>query len=128
MEEQSLPPGNKPASRYWIVICPEPDVRGGVWARWYREKCVAVGWYPPDYCFEGQTDDPGWTYARNRLREIRPGDKIIPFLMKWRIGPVGTVVEVKAADAQWDPTVAKRRLRPKQRRIGKAHSSDVGAD
>ena len=67
---------------------------------------MAVGWLPPDYSFEGPTDDLGWTFAQPPPADSS-GDKIIPFLTKWRIGPVGTVVEVKAADAQWEPTVEK---------------------
>jgi hypothetical protein len=38
---------------------------------------------------------------------MRPGDKVIPFLLKWRIGPVGTIREIKVADADWNPTVEK---------------------
>lgn len=106
-----MPKEDLPTPSYWIVICPEPYVRGGgLWARWYREGCVAVGWYPPDWSFEGQgenTDDNGWVFARNRLRELRAGDKVIPFLLKWRIGPVGTVTDVRVSDAEWNPTVEK---------------------
>jgi hypothetical protein len=110
--KQPSPAENLPAPSYWIVICPEPYVRGGgLWATWYREGCVAVGWYPPTWSFEGRGDntdqDNGWAFARNNLRKIRPGDKVIPFLLKWRIGPVGTVTEVRVADAQWKPTVEK---------------------
>lgn len=69
---------------------------------------MAVGWYPPTWSFEGEGENtPGWTFVRNRLREIRPGDKVIPFLLKWRIGPVGIVREVKVTDAEWNPTVEK---------------------
>jgi hypothetical protein len=32
---------------------------------------------------------------------------VIPFLLKWRIGPVGTVREVRGADAEWNETVEK---------------------
>jgi hypothetical protein len=49
----------------------------------------------------------GWAFARNRLKEVRIGDKVIPFLLKWRIGPVGTVREIKVKDTDWDPTVEK---------------------
>jgi hypothetical protein len=106
--EHSLETEHRPTPAYWIVICPEPLVRGGVWMRWYRESCVAVGWYPPTWSFEGQGDNTeGWAYARNRLKEIRVGDKVIPFLLKWRIGPVGTVREIKVKDTDWNPTVGK---------------------
>jgi hypothetical protein len=97
------------APSYWIVICPEPYVRGGgLWSRWFRENCVAAGWPPPRWTFDGPSDDSGWTYTRNRLKEIKPGDKVIPFLLKWRIGPVGTVSKVSAADADWNETVEGR--------------------
>src|SRR5438477_11238429 len=88
-----------PAPSYWIVIWPEPLIRR-LWARWYQEKWVAVGWGPPDWSLEGQTktDSPGWKFARKRLKEIRPGDKVIPFLREWRIGPVGTVVRKQVKD------------------------------
>jgi len=59
-------------------------------------NCVAVGWPPPTWSFDGPNEDSGgkatpflsgWTYACNRLKEIRPGDKVIPFLLKWRHWP-----------------------------------------
>lgn len=100
-----MPEEDRPS--YWIVICPEPYVRGGVWGRWYRENCVAAGWPPPNWSLDGPSEDAGWVYARNRLKEIRPGDRVIPFLLKWRIGPVGTVTEVRATDAEWNQTVEK---------------------
>jgi len=91
--------------RYWIVICPEPEVRGGVWARWYQDNCVAVGWGPPDNTLEGPTDSAGWAWSRDRLKEMQVGDKVLPFLLKWRIGPVGTIKALKTTDAEWNPTV-----------------------
>lgn len=91
--------------RLWIVVCPEPRVQGGVWNRWLAAGCVAVGWPPPTYMFDGPTDAQGWRNARARLREMQPGDKVIPFLLQWRIGPVGTITEVRASDEQWSPTV-----------------------
>jgi hypothetical protein len=107
MENPSLEV-DRPSPSYWIVICPEPYVRGGgLWARWYRENCVAAGWPAPNWTLDGPSEDSGWTYARNRLKEIRPGDKVIPFLLKWRVGPVGTVMEVRAGDDQWQETVEK---------------------
>jgi hypothetical protein len=102
-----MPAKDQLTPSYWIVICPEPHVRGGLWARWYRENCVAVGWPPSHWSLDGDgpTPNPGWTHVRNRLKEVRRGDKVIPFLLKWRIGPVGTVREVRVADAEWTPTV-----------------------
>ncbi len=110
---------NPPA--HWIVICPEPYVRGGVWERWHRENCVAVGWPPSGgWTLDGPTDDDGWKVARRRLKEIRIGDKVVPFLLKWRIGPVGTVTGLRIADSEWDGTVEKGNYR------GSNADSDLG--
>ncbi len=63
---------------------------------------------PPTWSFEGQGESsPDWTFVRIRLNEIEHGDKVIPFLLRWRIGSVGTVREVRANDADWNPTVDK---------------------
>lgn len=92
--------------RFWIVICPEPDVKGGLWKTWYAEQCVAAGWGPPEYLMEGPSEGQGWSFARARLKEMKPGDKVIPFLLKWRIGPVGTITALHISDEEWNPTVA----------------------
>ncbi len=36
---------------------------------------------------------------------MTPGDKIIPFLMDWRIGPVGTIRALHVKDSEWKPSV-----------------------
>jgi len=100
---QDAPPSEEPSN--WIVICPDPYVTDGLWKRWYQAKCVAVGWPPPNWTLEGPSDTHGWTYARNRLKRVRPGDKVIPFLLKWRIGPVGSVREINVGDTEWNATV-----------------------
>lgn len=110
--KQSLPVEEQPEPSYWIVTCPEPKIRGGVWRRWYRENCVAVGWYPPTWSFDAQGEDTeGWPFARNRLKRMRAGDKVIPFLLKSRIGPVGTIRAINATDVDWNPTVEKGNYR-----------------
>ena len=68
---------------------------------------MAAGWPPPTWSFDGPSENTGWVYARNRLREMKPGDKVVPFLLNWRIGPVGTIIEVRAGDEQWNHTVEK---------------------
>jgi Endonuclease NucS len=93
--------------RYWIVICPEPEVRGGLWSRWVHEKCVAVGWPPSEYSFDGPTESQGWAWVRDRLAEMSPGDRVIPFLLRWRIGPVGTIRALRVRDDEWAPTVGE---------------------
>lgn len=106
--------------RYWIVICPEPDAPG-VWHTWFGEKCVAVGWPPPKYSMTGPTDNVGWGWVRDRLGQMSPGDKVIPFLLHSRVGPVGIIERVLVADAQWKPTVprGKYRRNPDEPELGR---------
>lgn len=92
--------------RYWIVNCPVLYAPG-VWTTWYRENCVALGWPPPTSRLEGPTDSQGWEYARSRAKQIKPGDYVIPYLMKWRLGPLARVVDVRIRDEEWAPTVPK---------------------
>ena len=49
----------------------------------------------------------GWEYARSRAKQIKPGDYVIPYLMKYRLGPVARVVDVRVRDEEWAPTVPK---------------------
>jgi hypothetical protein len=104
---------------YWIVICPVEDlvhgddrVRDQLWDRWYQARCVAIGFSPElGHTYDGAKPPEGWKYrgwaaARNCLKKIEVGDKIVPFPKSYRIGPVGTVTEVRVKDEQWDPTIA----------------------
>ena len=93
--------------RHWIVICPERQTKGGLWRRWYREKCVAIGWPPSSYHPDGPTDSAGWRWARECLRKMQPGDTVIPYLQQWRVGPVGVIRTVHLADDEWKPTVSQ---------------------
>ena len=109
--------GQRHNDQFWIVVCPESRVAGGIWRKWYQEGCIAVGWPPPDhgedkeheYSFEdeGHPADQTWSGVRNCLREMRVGDKIVPHLMDWRIGPVGTIRALHVKDSEWRPTVGK---------------------
>jgi hypothetical protein len=94
-------------TRYWLVICPLLHFGGNpreVWDRWLGQGCVAVGWPPFEYPDDGPTE-PGWTRARNALRLMKPGHRVIPYLMNWRIGPAATIREVRWSANQWYPTV-----------------------
>ena len=106
--------------RYWIVTCLDSRmVGGGLWLRWYQKKCVAIGWPPDKNTLEGPTGSGRWNFARTRMKKIRIGDKVIPFLKEWRIGPVGTITAVRVADDEWNPT-----LLASERKKGK--SDDFG--
>jgi hypothetical protein len=98
--------------RYWIVVCPTDRMKTGdeleLWRRWYMQSCVAVGFSPPDSTLDGPIPRGGWKYkgwanARNRLKEMEIGDEVIPFPKRRRIGPVGTITDIKISDREWDP-------------------------
>jgi hypothetical protein len=93
---------------YWIVDriqTGNDTVRDPLWDRWYTQRCVAVGFPPTEkYAFDGPSDGrnrKGWANARNRLKQVQIGDKVIPFTKKWQIGPVGIVKEIRASDEEW---------------------------
>jgi hypothetical protein len=94
-------------TQYWIVICPETKVRGGIWLNWFDGRCLALGWPPPTYPFRGPTDDRGWSWTRRQIEHMSEGDRVIPFLQKWRLGPVGTITALRVTDEEWNPTVAR---------------------
>ncbi|MBN1856929.1 MAG: hypothetical protein JW846_08250 [Dehalococcoidia bacterium] len=91
----------------WFVVCPESQVRGGVWRKWFTEKCVAVDWSPSSYSLTVDSSERGWNTARNQLARMRPEDRIIPHLRDSLVGPVGVVERVEADDSEWKPTVRK---------------------
>jgi hypothetical protein len=94
------------SQNYWAVICNEPNAPG-VWKTWLAEKCVAIGWPPPTYSIDGQTEKPGWDSARAFAQRVLPGDIVIPYLLQYRFGVPGEVVKVAVADREWNPTVPK---------------------
>jgi hypothetical protein len=94
------------AETRWFVICPEPEAPG-LWNIWQREKCVAIGWGPPSYSLEGDTDNSGWDIARAKAQRIAVGDIVIPYLLRYRLGAPGEVTRIAIGDAEWHPTVAK---------------------
>lgn len=68
---------------------------------------MAVGWPPNGYSLEGPTESQAWSWTRGRLAEMNPGDKVVPFLLKWRVAPVGTIRALRIRDEEWAPTVSE---------------------
>ena len=64
------------------IQCKE-DWFPGMWQRWYKAQCAAVGW--PLQKLDGPADR-GWRQCRNRLKEMMPGDWIVVQLKGRRIG------------------------------------------
>src|SRR3954462_14413309 len=91
--------------RVWRVTCLENQYPG-MWHRWLKNHCVAVGW-PPGWGFSltGKTKDRGWSRARNALREVKTGDFVYVALAGRRIGRIGEVTGKAIQDHQWNPLV-----------------------
>lgn len=92
------------SARYWKINCME-DHYPGLWHTWFTEQLVGVGWPPPRWGLRTPTRDKAWDMARRCLLRIRPGDRVVVQLKNWRVGRIGTVLNLKINDDQWNPTV-----------------------
>ncbi len=91
----------------WKVNCMEGRYPG-MWHRWYRHQCVAVGWHSEwGYSLTGGTDDRGWARARKSLQRIRIGDHVVVALQGNRVGRLGLITAMHVRDGEWDPLVPR---------------------
>lgn len=96
----------------WKVNCMESRYPG-MWLRWFRNQCVAVGWKASwGYPLRGKARERGWQRARRALDRIRVGDKIVVQLRNHRFGRVGEVTGKAIEDTDWDPLVPKTLSEP----------------
>jgi len=97
----------------WKINCME-DRYPGMWHRWYRHQCVAVGWYAGlGFTLEGSAkNDPGWARARGALQRIAVGDHIVVALSGHRVGRIGQVTGKLIDDEHWDPLVPRSKREP----------------
>lgn len=114
---------------YWKVYCEENEFPG-LWPRWYKNQCVAIGWPAGKrHTLEGKSKDQGWRVARSALKEVRPGDIVVVQLKDHRVGRIGEVVRKEIGDEQWNPTVPPSKDHPfggKGRRILVRWNLNVG--
>ncbi len=98
---------------YWKIFCME-DKWPGLWRRCFQHQAASLGW-PAQwrYKLDGTTrKSAAWSRARNALREIHPGDKIVVQLRGNRIGRIGEVVRLAVGDREWDPLVPRSKREP----------------
>jgi hypothetical protein len=97
----------------WKINCME-DCYPGMWHRWYREQCVAVGWYAKwGFTLEGTgKKDPGWARARSALNRVAVGDHIVVALRGHRVGRIGEVTGKLVGDEHWEPLVPRTKRDP----------------
>lgn len=88
---------------YWKICCQEKEL-AGLWQRWFKNQCVAIGWrIRPGITLDGPTESRGWARARNVLKQIKPGLMILVQLKDNRVGRVGEVVRTEFD--KWNPLV-----------------------
>jgi len=98
--------------KLWKINCMESN-NPGLWQRWFKHQCVAVGWYSGwGFSLTGPTSDRGWSRTRNALQAIQPDDFIVVALQGNRLGRVGQVTGKAISDADWEPLVPRRRDMP----------------
>lgn len=90
----------------------------GMWHRWYRHQCVAVGWHSEwGFKLNGKLDRQlggrnGWLKTRKMLSRIKVGDYVIVALQGHRVGRLGQVTGLEFDDGKWEPLVPKSKLHP----------------
>jgi len=89
----------------------------GMWQRWYRNQCVAVGWHAKwGYPLSGEITASkyvaAWTRARSAIKRIEIGDFVVVSLRGHRVGRLGEVTGKAIEDNQWDPLVPQTKQRP----------------
>ena len=93
-------------TKLWKVACQE-NVYPGMWQRWFKNQCAAVGWAGKwGYLLNGKTKGGrGWSAARNALNEMAIGDLVVVALQRNRIGRLGEITGKAIEDDQWEPLV-----------------------
>jgi len=104
----------------------------GMWQRWYRNQCVAVGWRSTwGFPLTGPTKNAGWRRARVALQRMELGDYVVVSLQGNRVGRLGQITGKSIDDADWEPLVPASRNQPDGemgRRIQVRWEMTVGPD
>jgi hypothetical protein len=100
----------------WKINCMENDYPG-MWQRWFRSQCVAVGWhsawgYPLTEKITASEHGSAWTRARSAIKRIKVGDFVVVSLRGHRVGRLGEVTGKAIEDHEWNPLVPKTKQHP----------------
>jgi hypothetical protein len=92
--------------RIWKIYC-EENKHPGMWQRWFKNQCAAVGWAGMwGFHLRGKSrGEHGWNRARRLLEQIKIGDLIVVTLSNHRVGRIGEVTGVAIEDTDWQPMV-----------------------
>lgn len=90
------------------------DSYPGMWQRWFKNQCVAVGWPPGDgYCLNGPSiGGYGWSRVRNAIKSMNIGDYVVVSMRNNKIARVGEITSKLIEDHEWDPLVPKSKSLP----------------
>jgi hypothetical protein len=116
----------------WKIFC-EDNKFPGLWHRWYKNQCVAVGWAGKwGFRLKGDSKSgDGWNRARTLLNQIKVGDRILVTLSNHRAARIGEVTGMAIGDTDWQPLVPSSKDQPdgeKGRRIFVRWDFTVGPD
>jgi hypothetical protein len=93
--------------RIWKINCMEAKYPG-MWQRWFRNQCVAVGWRSTwGFPLIGPSNDAGWRRTRIALQSMEVGDFIVASLKGHRVGRLGQITGKAIEDTDWKPLVPK---------------------
>jgi hypothetical protein len=100
----------------WKINCMEDDYPG-MWQRWFRNQCIAVGWnahwgYPLSGEITAAKNVAAWTRARSAIKRIGVGDFVVVSLRGHRVGRLGEVTGKAIDDHEWNPLVPRTKQRP----------------
>ena len=97
----------------WKINCME-NKYPGMWQRWFKEQCVAVGWASQwGYKLDGETKGGlRWTIARNAIKNMAIGDYVVVSLSNNCVGRIGKITGKAIGDDEWDPLVPRSREMP----------------
>lgn len=99
-------------SRLWKINCMEHKYPG-MWRRWFRNQCVAIGWASVSgYQLDGGIQEQSWSRARNAIKDMRIGDYIVASLRGNRVGRVGQITGKAVEDGEWKPLVPVSKTLP----------------
>ena len=82
----------------------------GMWQRWFKEQCVAVGWASQwGFKLDGETKGGrgGWRSARNAIKKMAIGDYVVVALHNHRVGRIGQITDKAIGDDEWNPLVPR---------------------
>jgi hypothetical protein len=93
----------------WKINCME-DQFPGMWQRWFRHQCVAVGWsakwgYPLSGKIIASKNGRAWSRARSAIKRVKVDDYILVSLRGNRVGRLGQVTGKAIEDHEWNPLV-----------------------